>query len=225
MRLLRHRIILDPRLRRRWTGALLLVAYVLTVAGIPLPAGTPANNPEELFPCAHSSCGCQSAERCWRSCCCHTLAERLAWARKRGVRPPAFAVAQAQLAGLDVDGLKQSADQVCASNQRSCCDAKVLVQLPSCCKVTTTAADDTRESCSHHRDVPVNEAGGFQIVVWQAMKCRGQSLNWLSTSPALIEVAIVPSHEMPLVAWLGAPSSDTAEALSPTPAPPPPERA
>jgi hypothetical protein len=61
--------------------------------------------------------------------------------------------------------------------------------------------------------------------VWRAMKCRGQSLNWLTTSPALIEVAIEPSHEMPLVAWLGAPSSETAEALSPTPAPPPPERA
>ena len=43
------------------------------------------------------------------------------------------------------------------------------------------------------------------IVAWQAMKCRGDSLNWLAATPALIPMHVEPSHELPLIAWLGTP--------------------
>ena len=68
--------------RRRWTSAALLVAYAATAAGVPFPAGMRKHHSAELYPCSMSACGCTSADRCWRSCCCHTLAERLAHNRQ-----------------------------------------------------------------------------------------------------------------------------------------------
>lgn len=39
----------------------------------------------EPYPCQHCPCGCLTAEQCWSSCCCHTVEERLAFARKHGL--------------------------------------------------------------------------------------------------------------------------------------------
>lgn len=44
----------------------------------------------QAFPCQGGSCGCSTAAQCWQSCCCTTVAERLAWAKTHGVKPPAF---------------------------------------------------------------------------------------------------------------------------------------
>ncbi len=43
------------------------------------------------FPCQDCPCGCKTAEQCWTSCCCHSPSERLAWAKKHGVKPPSYA--------------------------------------------------------------------------------------------------------------------------------------
>lgn len=43
----------------------------------------------ERFICESDACGCASAHECWTSCCCHSLTERLAWAIREGVAPPA----------------------------------------------------------------------------------------------------------------------------------------
>src|SRR5262245_38509703 len=88
---------------RRWACALLASTYAFAAAGIPLPVLS-SRKTGELYPCAASNCGCDSAEKCWRSCCCHSLAERLAWAAKNGVSPPAFALAEAKRTGLDATG-------------------------------------------------------------------------------------------------------------------------
>lgn len=44
----------------------------------------------ERFMCESDGCGCATAHQCWTSCCCHSLTERLAWAIREGVAPPAF---------------------------------------------------------------------------------------------------------------------------------------
>ena len=72
---------------RRCTIVVLLGTFVITAAGVPLPGGKQVYESEGQFPCAASSCGCRTAEHCWRSCCCHSFAERIAWARKHGVPP------------------------------------------------------------------------------------------------------------------------------------------
>src|SRR5688500_9568058 len=102
--LTRHR--LAHRLRsRRLVCALLLVGFSITAAGVPLPGPQRILESHEQFPCATSSCGCRTATQCWESCCCHTLAERIAWARRNGIRPPEFAIAQARASKLNLGWL------------------------------------------------------------------------------------------------------------------------
>jgi hypothetical protein len=110
---------------RSWICALLASGYAFAAAGIPLPVVS-SNKSNELFPCATSGCGCDSAERCWRSCCCHTLAERLAWAAENGVTPPAFALAEARRTGLGATGERiVKAKAVTATlAAKSCCSKK-----------------------------------------------------------------------------------------------------
>src|SRR3954470_456778 len=86
---------------RRTVSAAILAVYVVTAAGVPIPTGGHFAS-DEAYPCASHACGCPSAEQCWRSCCCFTLAERFEWAREHSVRPPDFAIAAAQTAGLDL---------------------------------------------------------------------------------------------------------------------------
>ena len=114
---------------RRSISAALLAAYILTAAGIPLPyAGS--HHSDELYPCANCACGCASAEHCWRSCCCHTLAERIAWAQAHNVRPPGYAIDEARVAGLDLAWLgvskSSSADGVRVA---TCCDRALQTNL------------------------------------------------------------------------------------------------
>src|SRR5262249_1134203 len=94
--------------RRRCANAALLAIYLVTAAGVPLPTARSAKSAER-FPCESCPCGCDSAEHCWRSCCCHTLAERMDWARENGVRPPEYAIADARSAGINLAWLDGAA--------------------------------------------------------------------------------------------------------------------
>ena len=73
----------------------MLGLYALVVSGLPLPVALPpagtaaarklaAKDRSQPFPCMDKACGCDSAERCFTNCCCHTPAETLAWAKARG---------------------------------------------------------------------------------------------------------------------------------------------
>jgi hypothetical protein len=44
------------------------------------------------FPCESAPCGCATAEKCWRLCCCNTPESRLSWCLAEGVVPPYYAV-------------------------------------------------------------------------------------------------------------------------------------
>ena len=75
---------------------LVTLGWCLVASGLPFPGsgvaerggGPPrrvAKDRSRPFPCMDSPCGCASAQQCLTSCCCHTPAERLAWARRHGV--------------------------------------------------------------------------------------------------------------------------------------------
>src|SRR5262245_30068896 len=122
----RHRLPF-PRLVRRAISSALVVIYFVVAAGVPLPGGSQPHDLSEDYPCAHCACGCGSAEQCWRSCCCHTLAERMAWAREHNVRPPEYAIAEARSAGVDLAWLE-------SGKRPACCEQNVTSQLPPCCQ-------------------------------------------------------------------------------------------
>src|SRR5437764_8818198 len=86
----RRRHTLWHRLGRRLCAGVVLVAYLLTAGGVPLPL-PPEKDLSQPFPCQDHACGCRSAEECWRHCCCYTPEEKLAWARAHGIEPPAYA--------------------------------------------------------------------------------------------------------------------------------------
>ncbi len=83
------------RFRRSRQGfalvALMQYALLCTGVTVPLPALPIGGKP---FPCQHHNCGCNTAEQCWRSCCCMTPEQRLEWARENGVTPPDNIMAQ-----------------------------------------------------------------------------------------------------------------------------------
>jgi hypothetical protein len=89
---------------------LVLVAFCANL--VPLPMGTriQSESAGEQYPCQASLCGCKSAVQCWTSCCCHTPAERLAWAAKHNVTPPAYFANVLRMEKLNK-----------ASSQKQCC--------------------------------------------------------------------------------------------------------
>lgn len=215
---------------RRCACAVVLVVYIVTAAGIPLPSGARPHKSGELFPCAHCGCGCNSAEFCWRSCCCHTLAERFAWARKHAVRPPEFALAEARQAGLDVSFCESDHGKLATSAEKVCCVKQPAVAAgPSCCQQHVSAAPTRQPACcSKHHDRPSATPDRDQdnknyVIGWRALACHGHSLDWLAAVPTLTSTHLELSEQLPPLAWIRPAASDTAAGISPLPAVPPPE--
>jgi hypothetical protein len=208
---------------RRLLAVALLMAYITTATGVPLPLGRLTRNSAELYPCAGGCCGCRSAEQCWRSCCCHTLAERLEWAREHGVQPPAYTIAAAKLSGIDVSFLACRRGAVAKMLDHSCCVARTHRALPTCCQKHLAAQPG--QTCWEDRTGSRRHQSQNNFVGLQALSCQGLSMHWLAAIPPLIVAPPAFSHEPPLVVWLRPATSDAVEHISTDPAVPPPERA
>src|SRR5437868_1752138 len=75
---------------RRLVAPAALGGFLGGLIGVPLVRLGPAKDRSRPFPCQDHRCGCLSAEQCWRSCCCFTNSQKLAWAAEHGIRPPAY---------------------------------------------------------------------------------------------------------------------------------------
>lgn len=125
---------------QRVTAWVMLGLYGLIASGLPLPMAMPpagsaaarkiaGKDRSTPFPCMDKACGCDTAERCFTNCCCHTPAETLAWARARGIEASV------------IDALTRRVAAAAPAPQAagSCCAAKAKQQAePSCC----AAAED-----------------------------------------------------------------------------------
>ncbi len=211
---------------QRLASATLIVSYVLTAAGVPLPAGNSPRTSGELYPCAGCGCGCASAEQCWRSCCCHTLAQRFDWAREHDVRPPEFAIAMARQAGLDVAWLGER------SNGQRCCPAiscyahHAIAARPNCCRQNVAACESTRAHacCTNQHGQRLSRNAAGRVLGWRSLECQGKSSIWLAAVPTLIVPTYGLSNELALVERLGPTLSEHADRVADLPAIPPPQR-
>ncbi|MBM4021399.1 MAG: hypothetical protein FJ284_04005 [Planctomycetes bacterium] len=88
------------RILRRAVAWAMLGLHGLVASGLPLPVTLPAaaasrtladKDRSRPFPCMDTPCGCESAERCFSHCCCHTPTEMLRWAETQGVEPAVIA--------------------------------------------------------------------------------------------------------------------------------------
>ena len=181
--------------RHRQLLTLLLAAWSVALAtGLPLPRWPKAIETTERFPCEACSCGCATAEYCWNHCCCHTVEQRIVWARREGVRPPAKVLAQAAAAGVDVsewDATLIVAKPVknascCAEAAPSCCSTKA-----SCCSSRVRCADQSVDANRNQRSAQrkLHKAPGVSLV--KALACQGLLETWLTIGAAPVPDYVV----------------------------------
>jgi len=154
---------------RQMTALGMLVALVVTSLGIavPVPAQKQTDQP---YPCMDCPCGCVDAETCWRSCCCHTNAEKVAWARAHGVIPPAHV-----LAAVEKPACCQRRAATCCRTQRSCCEKVV---------------QDSERPLIWRASCETGKRGATSIVLLQALRCQGLAGSWTLLPPTIVPPAI-----------------------------------
>ena len=172
---------------------LLLAGWFLAVAvGLPLEVRLPATkvvdaSEAERFPCETCPCGCATADHCWKKCCCHSLAARLAWARREGVRPPQYAIAAAEAAGFDTTCWNETPDSARLA-QGGSMDHKDAQQRTSFAK-----------KIRYEESTPKARSLTFKpVVILHAIACQGM------TSDGTLLVATPPPVVVALPARLGA---------------------
>lgn len=94
---------------RRLISLAVAVVFTLTILPIPLPFAAPSRTQKDTsqpFPCQNRTCGCCSADQCWKKCCCFSNQQKVAWAKKNNVTLPQFVV-EAARAESDNDANEQ----------------------------------------------------------------------------------------------------------------------
>ncbi|MDA1048971.1 MAG: hypothetical protein O3C40_00625 [Planctomycetota bacterium] len=136
---------------RIFRGAASILAFagvlISSLGIVVLPEPKQASS--QAFPCQGGRCGCSSAAQCWQSCCCTSVAQRLAWAKVNDVTPPAFLI----------ELLATSPD-------------RPLVKEPKlCCRHESEQADDA-DACAVARE---REALARVVLISDLNRCRGLS--------------------------------------------------
>jgi hypothetical protein len=65
----------------------------------------------------------------------------------------------------------------------------------------------------------------MHVAIWQSLKCKGQTMNWLAAVPTLIVAHQQQPHDLPFSNWLAPLASDHPTGAADRPAFPPPEAA
>lgn len=169
--------------RQRLVSATLLIAIVVLAVGVPLPTQT-IKTGTEPFPCQSCACSCHSAAHCWDKCCCHTDSEKLAWAARNGVQPPAFLVARV----ANASQLVSFADEPLSSSP-SLHVRSVATKRPACCAHRTHATaiksnepgvgNQSTEGALVAVEVKNQSKAnsGTRVLLWDAIaKCKGIEL-------------------------------------------------
>ncbi len=163
--------------RRSFIG-LCVAAHLAITIGFPLPRAGENVAHSEPFPCQHHQCGCRSAEQCWRSCCCLSTQEKLAWATQHGVTPPDYVLAAAEMA------TRAHQSRACCEHsheRQTACNASSCIDTDPHCRTTNTAVGTSPE-----RGSPVADGGHSRknpVADWvlgiHAYKCQGLATLWV----------------------------------------------
>ncbi len=185
-------------LPRRTIAGLALVSFLAASVGFPIPVFSRKKEADQPFPCQGHGCGCQTAEQCWRHCCCFTPEEQWAWARRHKVQPPPYA--EKPVRGWRTVRLRDRARNT-SSQKCSCCSraGRKKMAAPrcqacvagrknhsSCCQKRVPRAAPKTSTRRKERPVFLQAKTGFR---WHrglvALKCQGESTLWM-TSGALL---------------------------------------
>ena len=217
---------------RRIIVWLAIVGYSLVASGLPLPLGNmgadatdspaakrlAAKDRSNPFPCMDKPCGCATAEQCFSSCCCHTLAERLAWAKLHNVHSAVLVALEHRVArDALTDGLVIALP---APKKASCCSSHPPARA-SCCS-SQPAASSLPPSEPETPGSQEREASRSQTVTLRAMlACGGIAAQWFSMAVSLPPPGVDVSITLHVVERLLL-IDDIAECLHASPAARPP---
>lgn len=151
---------------RRIIAFVVAVSMLASVLPMPVWRGAPQDKDStQPFPCQDRPCGCRSAEQCWKKCCCFTNAQKLAWAKSRGVRPPEFVVIAArQESGANGAGLRcahcasRGEQAICSRATRETASNSAR-QVVSGDTATTVVIGVMAQECQGH-------GWGFHAMAW-----------------------------------------------------------
>lgn len=180
--------------------AMMALAYIVAALDIPLPASIHKET-SQPFPCQDHPCGCQTAEQCWRNCCCFTPEQRWAWARARGIEPPAYAE-KPSAEGWNTVKLRDREQRAFSATKRFCCrnEPSQRSSAPakkSCCQAAAGCHECGGQSADTKKG---NVRWGSVMTAW---RCQGLTAFWVSIG-AVSPVPTVRawSPEMTLIARL-----------------------
>lgn len=174
----------------------LIVMLSVCLAGLPIPIGRierTAKDHSEPFPCQHCPCGCKTAEQCWRSCCCHTNAEKIAWAEKNGVTPPDFVFVAAKRELVAVKCLKATQSSTCAH-----CVVAQLEFSPTSSPSSVVAAG---ESIAVQGDDFAGSSESATVLSIFALKCQGHVSDFCHLPYVVLWPTLLVGNQVQPTGW------------------------
>jgi len=220
--------------RMRITTWCAVWGYVLLASGLPLPFGAiqplgggaaseaagkrlAAKDRSQPFPCMDKPCGCATAEQCFTSCCCHTPAETLAWARSRGLKPAVLGLLARRAGVVDAVAGPHGCCSAAAEVAPVCCAA--AGSEPSCCAAPAVAADPPRPAAE-------SAVAPMRTVTLRALlACGGIVAQWSAVASAPPPVRLHPPLVLDLSVESIAICSESLHTQRPAPDSPPPRAA
>ena len=218
---------------------LAILGYGVLALGLPLPAGMgPMGAPAGLdaagviatkdrsvvFPCMNSPCGCASADQCFRECCCTTLAERLAFARRHRLDTALIATLEARMLGAGELAERKPQGACCASDHaaQNCCELQPKSQAPSAAAEKNCCEDAVTAESIEADPAPIVEGGRVRQVTLRAMlACKGIVTSWLAVGGAPPTPRFEITGLLPPQAWVELLDESGEDPLL-VPVPPPP---
>ncbi|WP_146438488.1 hypothetical protein [Crateriforma conspicua] len=181
----------DGKPRRSLAWLLLWSVSFALIGIIGHPSATTIGKPtDERYPCEDCPCGCTSAEFCWDRCCCHTDEEKLAWADRHGVTPPAFLV-----------------QRVGRSSQRLAADRSATGPDAGACCCCQHAGPDATPAVAPQPDSDKPDWGATEsrsahvVLMWKAAKCRGLAAFWSMLAVAFVNDWAGPWFHLVPLGW------------------------
>lgn len=167
-----------------------VISMLAAMVGVPLPIVRLKKDKSAPFPCMDRPCGCANAESCWRKCCCHTNAEKVAWAKKNNVTPPDYVIAAVR--------------------------SEAIVETPKCCCCTKKPADKADNKLSK-ADAGQSKVAAQQgkkapaeqfdvkislIKLEDLNRCQGKAkVSWLLSCIIACDLEAQITLPVPLASW------------------------
>ena len=175
----------------------------------------------------NSPCGCATADQCFRDCCCTTLAERLAFARRHRLDGSLIASLEARMLGAGELAERKPQGARCASDRpakaKSCCDLEHEPQAPSAAAGDNCCNDAVAADSIETDPAPMVEQGRVRQVTLRAMlACKGLVTSWLAVGGAPPTPRFEITGMLPPQAWVEL-LDVTGEDPLLVPVPPPPK--